>query len=407
MRKGILLRLYRHSKAKLNYLLDRIIDLCDMVLMDAHRLPWSAAQNTAKKIARYVGDISWLLRAFPRLSAYELAGTDWKIIFAGTDEDLLEIRHLFFPEEEVTQQELGRIAVWRLSGQTQRWLAEGIDLVICELGRIHPNRPKALITFTVPTWIQQVLAIPEPLESLIAGKKSATERHRLNKAKRTGFSYRFGQSKADFDHFYYHMYLPYVKTRHGDLALTAPYQDQWQRWFVRGGLVLAIQHDKPLAGVLCYIANNTCFDIERGVLGADPQLFKQGIETVITWYAIAWAHGQGAKTYDMGGTHAWHSNGSFNAKRRWGAHVVRRKRIYGTWTFLARNLSPSLQDHLNRLGFITETDGKFYGVLLNSDTNAAEETDLHNKLSAAHKQGLTGLAVVSPNAEMVVYDSAS
>ncbi len=403
--KSVIYKFYRYVKVRINYLLDRVIDLCNIVLMDAYRFPWPAAQNTAHVIARYAGDVSWLLRDFPRLSAYKLIGADWTIIFVGRDVGLREICHLFF-EEEVDQQELGRIALWKLSAQTQQWLTEGADLVVCELSRIHPRPPKAAFTFTVPTWIQQTLTIPEPLEALLAGKKFATQRHRLNKAKRAGFNYRFSQSKADFDYFHYQMYLPYVKARHGHLALIAPYQDQWW-WFARGGLVLVTQHDKPVAGVLCYMANDTCFDVGRGVLESDPQLFKQGIETIITWYAINWAGDQGAKIYDMGGIpHAWRSDGAFNSKRSWGARVVRRKRIYGVWTFLAQNLPPSLQDHINRLGFISETDGKFCSILLNDDTPFVEETDIHNELLAAQREGLAGLAVISPNAKLAIYDSA-
>jgi hypothetical protein len=401
--KATLYQLYRRAKLWLNYCLDRVIDLCDLVLMDAYQLPWSTAQSVAKQMARCVGDISWLLRAFPRLPAYRLIGTDWTIIFVGTEPSLKEIRAVFF--EEARQQELGRIALWKLSAQSQQWLAEGTDLVVCELSRIHPNRPQAPVTFTVPTWIQQVLAIPEPLESLIAGKKFATERHRLNKAQRVGFNYRFSQCKADFDYFHYHMYLPYVKVRHGDLAAVAPYQHQWRRWFARGGLVLVTQHDEALAGVLCYKPNDTCFDVERGVLAANPRLFKQGIETMITWYAINWACDQGAQIYDMGGAHAWHSNGAFNTKRRWGAHVMRRRRIYGTWTFLARNGSSSLLDHMNEVGFISEIDGKFYEVLLCTDATPVTETDLDEELLAVKTRGLDGLVVVSPNSKPAIYEA--
>jgi hypothetical protein len=403
---GFLFRPYEYSKVRLNYLLDRVIDFCDMILMDAYQLPWPRAQNAAKGAARYIGDISWLLRAFPRLSAYKLGGKEWTIIFVGGDRDLEQVRHLFF-SGEVDQQEIGRIALWKLSTQTQQWLAEGIDLVICELGRIYPNRPQAPIAFTVLTWVNQVLAIPESLETLIAGKKFATTRHRLNKAQRNGFSFRFSQSKTDFDFFHHHMYLPYVKARHGHLAIVGRYQDQWQRWFTRGGLVLVIQNDKPVAGVLCYMANDTCVDVERGVLGADLQLFKQGIETIITWYAITWGHGQGAKTYNMGGSCAWRSNGSFDSKRRWGAQVARRRKIYGTWAFLAQNLPSSLQNHINQLGFISEIDEKFYGVLISSNADSTAEVDINEELLAAKRQGLDGLVAISAHARPIVHTLAT
>lgn len=400
--KSTLYQLYRRAKLWLNYCLDRIIDLCDLVLMDAYQLPWSTGQSVAKHIARYVGDISWLLRAFPRLPAYKLIGTDWTIIFVGTEPSLEEIRALFF--EEARQQELGRVALWKLSAQSQHWLAEGTDLVVCELSRIHPNRPQAPITFTVPTWIQQVLAIPEPLESLIAGRNRKNLRHRINRAQKAGFSYRLSQTKADFDHFYYDMYLPFVKSRHGDLALVTPYQDQYQRWFTRGGLIMVTQHGKPVAGSLCYVAGQTCYTIETGILGTDSRLFEQGINTFRIWCVMAWGHKQGAKTFDMGGTHAWRSNGPFTFKQGWGAMVVRRKRIFGTWTFLAQNLSPVLQEHINKLGFISEIDGKFCRLLLSTDPTSIAETKVDKDPLTATDQGLDRVAVISADSNPIICD---
>ncbi|MBN1217555.1 MAG: GNAT family N-acetyltransferase [Anaerolineae bacterium] len=403
MIKSILFRLYLRGKVKLNYILDRIIDLSDMILMDAYRLPWPIAQNVAKKTARHIGDISWLLRDFPRLSAYKLAGANWTIVFVGSQQGLLEIRHLFFADETIAPQKIGRIALWRLSAQTQKWLAEDVDLVICELSPISPWIPKSLLTFTIPPWIYQVLVLPTPLETLLTGRRIEGIRRKIKKAQVAGFAYRFSQSKTDFDYFYYHMYTPFIKNRHGNLALITPYQHQWQRWFTRGGLVLVInKENKPVAGMLCYIANRTCFYIEGGILEARPDLFQQGINAVNIWYAIEWAYRHGAKIFNLGGTSPWRTNGSFIFKQRWGARVARRKRIYGERTFLAQNLLPSLQEHINKLGFISEIDGKFCSVLLSTDGIPVTQSDIEQELSAVGRQGLDGLVVVSNNNHQVI-----
>jgi hypothetical protein len=399
--KAIMRKLYRRVKVWLNYCLDRVVDLCDMILRDTYQLPWPAGQSMAKHIARYVGDVSWLLRAFPRLPAYELTGADWTIIFVGPEQSLKEIRSLFF--QEASQRDLGRITLWKLSAQTQQWLAKGADLVVCELSRIHSQLPRTAFVFTIPTLIHQVLAIPKPLETLIAGRRLKGIRRRINRAQKAGLTYRFSQSKTDFDHFYYHMYLPFIKDRHGDLALATPYHDLRQRWFTKGGLVLVTQNDEPIAGTLCYLANDTCFSVEGGILEADPHLIQQGINAFLIWCAIVWGHDQGATIFDMGGSRTWRSNGSFASKQRWGAQVVRRKRIYSTWTFLAQNLSPSLRDHINRLGFISEIDAKFYGVLLSTDTVPIPEIDAKNQLLDAREQGLSGLLVIAPNSEPTIY----
>jgi hypothetical protein len=74
-----------------------------------------------------------------------------------------------------------------------------------------------------------------------------------------------------FDHLYHDMYLPFVRDRHTDVALIAPYHDHW-RWVTRGGLTLVTQADQAVAGMICYLVRAKCYLIEGGVIGSDPTL---------------------------------------------------------------------------------------------------------------------------------------
>jgi len=229
-------------------------------------------------------------------------------------------------------------------------------------------------------------------------------RHNLNRAQKSDFSWYFSQTKEDFDIFYYNMYLPYIKERHGQRALVASYQDQWHRWFSKGGLVVITQNKRPVGGLICYIKGNICFAVEVGVLNSDPDLLKQGIKISADWFAINWAYQQGAKIYDMGGTRSWCSDGVFTAKSRWRSKVIRRKRIYGSLTFLVQNPSPSLQEYINKLAFISEIDGKFRVVRIESAPNSITDANVDKELSTIKKQGLDGLVVVSANSEPIIYN---
>ena len=82
------------------------------------------------------------------------------------------------------------------------------------------------------------------------------------------------------------------------------------------------------------------------------------------------------------------------------------QKIYSIWTFLAQDLPPSLRDHMNRLGFISEIDGRFYGVVLGSTTDSVTETEVSQELLAVEKQGLDGLVIVSAKAKPMVLDLA-
>jgi hypothetical protein len=384
-------------KASSNYLLDRVIDLCSKVLDGAYRVSWPAAQGVLRRSARFVGDTVWLVRDLPRMSAYKLIGKDWAVVFVGSEQGLSELRDLIFAEEQSSRQEMGRFELWKLPAQTERWLAEGADLVVCELSRIYPWRFRARFTLTVPTWVHQILPIPEPPERLLGGGRVRSMRKIIHKAEKSGFSYRFSQSKADFDYFYYRMYLPYVNGRHGQSALVTRYDKQWKERFNRGGLILVTCNDTPVAGALCYVADDTCYVIEGGILDNDPRLLQQGVNVLFTWYPLLWGHSQGAKVLDIGGSRAWCSNGSFIHKRRWGAQVAAPNEVYSNWTLLAQDLPVSLQDRLNQIEFVSERKGNFYSVLLKGDTIAVQEGPaVCAQLAKARKHGLAGLAVVSP-----------
>lgn len=397
--------LYQKIKGWFNYLLDRTVDLSNMFLMDIYALPWPKAQIFVQYTARNVGDLCWLIHDFPRLPAYKLAGPNWTIAFVGRDESLQEICHLFF-EDEVKPQELGRVALWKLSNRVRQWLAADVNLVICELSRTYPGLPQAPIRFSVPNWIHQSLTLPEPLETLLEGKRIKSVRHNLNRAEKANFGWYFSQAREDFEHFHYNMYLPYIKSRHGSRALVANYQDQWNRWFCRGGLIIVTQNNKQVGGLLCFIKGNTCFAVEIGILDSNPDLIRDGIKISADWFAINWAYQQGARIYDMGGTRPWRSDGVFISKSRWRAKVVRRKKIYSTWTFLAQDLPLRLQTHLNRIGFISETDGKFYATLLQPEPDVLTESQVKKELAAVDRQGLDGVVIVSAHTQPIVYNSA-
>lgn len=397
-KKQLLLKpitLYRQSKSWFNYLCDRVIDYANLFLTDNYGLPWPQSQKMVHRVARFIGELSWLLRSFPRLPAYKLIGENWVIIFVGREQELSQARHLFFQNEDITPHQLERVALWHLAVQTEQWLAEGVDLIICELSRICPWKPKAPVTFTTPDWIDQVLYLPEPLETILFGKQMRTVRNNLNNSLKAGFSWYFSHDKKDFDHFHYQMYLPYIRARHGDRALLASYQDQWRRWFTRGGLLMLTQNNAPIGGVICYTHNQTCFVVELGVLNGNLDLVESGFKTAMDWFAMNWAYQQGIRIYDMGGSRPWQCDGVFFTKSRWRPKVVRRKKIYGVWTFLAHSLSPALQNHLNKLGPISEIEGKFYGVWLSECPTSLQQGELQDKVAGFHNQGLAGLALVS------------
>ncbi|MEK7325580.1 MAG: hypothetical protein AAB217_10035, partial [Chloroflexota bacterium] len=60
-------------------------------------------------------------------------------------------------------------------------------------------------------------------------------------------------------------------------------------------------------------------------------------------------------------------------------------------------VSPALREHLNRIGFVGEIGGKFYGALFGDEAGQIGEQELQRELAETQRQGLAGLAVLSPD----------
>jgi hypothetical protein len=381
---------WRQIKAWINWLLDRIIGICDIFLMDACAVPLPSVRKSVHHLVRVTGDFCWLLRDFPRISAYRISGPEWSIVFVGGLTGLREVRKVLFTGSEVDCEELGRFEIWSLRQQAQQWMDGGITLVICELSRLLKGWT-APTAFSVPLWIQQVVEIPEQFETIISGGQRTDIRKEINKSRKAGFGSFFTTSKQDFGSFYRDFYVPYVKSRHGDSAMITPYQDQWKRWFRRGGMMMATYNGIPVAGLISYMAYGTCFLIESGISPMHHELRQRGIKAFLHFSTMSFAHARGCRKCDMGGSLAYRANGAFSFKRD-----VRRRRIYPVWRFLARNIPESLRNRLNELGFITEIDGKFWGIYVSEDNDGLKQQDIEIKLKEMSKAGLSGLAVVFP-----------
>lgn len=399
--------MYRRLKGRINYGLDRVIDACSAFISRFDDLTDNRAGAALREAARLIGDACWLLRDFPRLTAYRLRGAEWTIIFIGSELGVVEARHLFFASQSVDQEEIGRLALWTIPTQVGRWLTDGVNLVIYESSRLRAWRPTARLAFTVPTWVRQSVRLTDPIEAMLSGRRMHGVRGLIGQAERSGYGYRFSRSKDDFDLFYHRMYVPFVKARHGERALVSPYADQFHRWFKRGGLLMITLNDQPVAGLVCFARGETCYAIEGGVLDSDSSQIQQGMNSLTLWASIRWASEQGARFLSMGHSAARRSNGAFSYKQRWRAIVGRQSRVQCVWTLLAEELPESLRRRVDEIGFISDIAGKFYGVLIQTNGTSSNAGDMEREARDACDQGLSGIVHVSPNQHLTYGASSS
>jgi hypothetical protein len=390
-------RVYQKVKTKFNFYIDRAIDWADTISTEANNIQSPKVSEKVRSISQAFGDYGRVCIDFPRLDVFNIVGPRGRIIYIG-DRDPKQIalmRTLF----SNTYQEVheGRVALWQLSDNLQKWL-EQADFVVCKLSRRSPWAPQALYVFDNPIKIRQALTLDKPLDELIAQvgeyKLRLNVQQAIRQVQAANFTCKFSQAIADFDYFYYNMYLPAAR-RFDEAALVFSYEGLLKYGMKRGGLLLLQLNDQPVGAVLVYIQNSTCFMLVCGMLNGDTDLRDKGINIAFYWYSLQWAISQGAKYINFGGTNAWKSDGVFFAKRRWGAKVVDYLLEHSQYVFLANQFSPEWRDHLNQTGFFTRVQDKYLQIHIDDLDQPYTSAEIEKQEKQAKSRGLDGIQIVS------------
>jgi hypothetical protein len=352
-----------------------------------------------------MGDMGYLMHDLVKKDVWRVTGSNLQIVFVGSKKSFFAVLPQLL-DENASYEWIGNTYAVSLSRKANRWFEEGCDLAIFELSRLYPFRPQVSVSSTVPNWVNQVIVYPEQMNKLLAGNRYNSLRRNLNKSRKAGCEWRFSTSREDFDFFYEHLYVPFIRSRHGESALVAPYPFQWDFWIkgAGGGLVLVTQAGKTVAGAVCLVSDDVCYNIEVGVLDADETLLRQGIIAFLFWAVAEWGKEKGAKFYNMGGTLGWRSNGSFRWKAKWGARVIRRGDPYRTLSLVAGRISAPLIEKLNAIGFVCEARKGFYGLILDNEDAQLSWRELEERIVRSQKEGLSGVCVVAPDAGPRFYD---
>ncbi|MEA4907346.1 MAG: GNAT family N-acetyltransferase [Anaerolineaceae bacterium] len=385
-------------------LAEQIIEGCKAVQFFAESIPQPRLRVTLLEIARFIGDLALLARQYPRVDINLLQGPEGEVIFIGDAMGADEFAHLFFSSEQVNHTRVGQVALWEIPATTQAMLKQGSFAVICELSRLYPWRFNAPVQVTTPKWIAQVLPLPEQPDDFLKGRRGRELRNAIHRHPELQ-EFRFSQDQADFDQFYYSMYVPYVSARHGSLVFVEPYE-VLLRWFKRGGLVLVLQNQKPVAASLVYKRQDWVYAIDGGVLNASQDLLKARIYRFMVWSTIRWANQQGARYIHMGGTYAWRSNGVFQFKHEWKTSVLHLYGFtYGQWICLMNDLPPEQINLLNQKGLIIKKHQKYYGVVFDDAILENDEQYLSQALKSAREDGLAGIVLKSAHQTRFIEDT--
>jgi len=192
---------------------------------------------------------------------------------------------------------------------------EQADLVVVSADRISATLFLRGGYLRLPSVVDARMAVPTGIKAL--SKLSQGVASDLRRLRRSRYTWKVTTGAADFSLFYERFYLPFVRQRHGELAVA---QDcDWLRYHYLRSTVLWIMHDRePVAGTLLNRHGTVLTSVLNGVLDGDVEHLQRGALAALYVQAVEYAHEQGCRYFDFGGSRPSLHDGVLRYKRKWG-----------------------------------------------------------------------------------------
>jgi hypothetical protein len=171
------------------------------------------------------------------------------------------------------------------------------------------------VSESVGSW----LAVPDDLNKLKRTNRSV--KADLRRIRRERFTFTVSHAEEDCETFYHTMYVPYLRRRHGELAVVRSLP-QVRRVFRRGGVFWILCEGQRIAGQLFFQREGVLYCVGLGTAGGDPSLLRKGAIAATYFFSLQYAQSQGLARIDLGGSPPSLSDGLLRYKRKWGARLT-------------------------------------------------------------------------------------
>lgn len=317
------------------------------------------------------------------------AGEQGSMIIAGLRRLVDYFPHRFFsapPRHEIVGEEV----IWRLGTALENHRAQA-DLIIVAADRVSAGLFPRRNYLRLPSLVDARMAVPTDDNAFAKSNDGIISD--LRRLRRHQYEWKITSSAAEFDLFYERFYLPYVRLRHGDLAIA---QDrEWLRYrYPQGEVLWTMRKGAPVAGNLICRRGDTLISVLNGVLDGDPERLKAGALAAIYMQSLEYARQLGCRYFDLGGCRPSLHDGVLRFKRKMGITLLG---AHDAHDFLIRwnAWTPGVAAFLAGTGLIYRENGGFSAVAALNSTEPATQEDADRTHHMLWTGGLQRLSLVS------------
>jgi hypothetical protein len=297
------------------------------------------------------------------------------------------LNRIYHTEPEATRQ--GRRLIWKIPAVDK----SQINAILIEADRSFSRFLSQRGFVTIPEWVLFTMDVSMPVEEIFR-RWRRYEGDNIRKIRKYQYVHEVVCDQERLHIFYYRMYLPYIMSRFGKLALIASF-GYMKNLLQRGELLLVKRESEYVSGLLISTATSTPMLAFIGVKDGRRDYVKQGAISALYYYTILWAKEKEYTELDFGHCRPILSDGLFSYKKKWGMRLQRSPRKHrALYLFIGRH-SPYLEQFFINNPLVYDDKGKLKGLLFarrNDQPTRQEVEALKRKYSIP---GLEGFTIVS------------
>jgi hypothetical protein len=170
----------------------------------------------------------------------------------------------------------------------------------------------------IPGWVKGTIELPEEFSHL---KRNRSLNSDLNRIHNNRYEYFETHELKWFHTFYYEMFVPLIKSRHGNCGFVNSYYEM-RRLFEKSVLLIINRDSEPVAGCIVSVKGTRGCLWMLGVKSGDVGHIQNGVMSAIYYYSIKFLHERGCRTITVGMSRALLDDGVLTYKKKWGMKIT-------------------------------------------------------------------------------------
>ena len=311
--------------------------------------------NTLRKKFRHLYPRAWLLEGKERLSKEKLP-----IIFAGTPNQKNYISHLVYGNF-FSERALGRKSILNILRAGRNKSEAAMSVLETDASRLGAIRERK--GFCIPTWINARVELNDGFDQVL---KAASVKSDLRRIRKNKLQFVVRRDRKSFFDFYHRMYVPYVKSVHGNRAILHSYASLSEK-FEQSELMFIKMDNEIVSGQVLIYQNDKVRMREIGIKDGDVRFVKAGAASALYYFGLTYLKDRGFRYVNLGSSRAFLNDGVLQFKKKWGVQLI----PHQPNIFILRPLqaTAAMKGFLHNNPIIYQRNNELYGAFFLCDHN--------------------------------------